>query len=85
MKWLFVWCIKEQRTQKYFNRKAFNFVRPFKLNEASKHLAIGLGVREVLLVKIKVLFNNYSLWNQVCFVKTFESAPSATPNNPQTA
>lgn len=35
----------------------FNFVRPFKLNEASKQLAIGLGVREVLLVKIKVLFN----------------------------
>ena len=35
----------------------FNFVRPFKLNEASKQLAIGLGVREVLLVKIKVKFN----------------------------
>lgn len=35
----------------------FNFVRPFKLNEASKQLTIGLGVREVLLVKIKVLFN----------------------------
>ena len=54
-------CIVHQRAEdtKIFQQEGlrFNFVRPFKLNEASKQLAIGLGVREVLLVRIKVLFN----------------------------
>lgn len=59
----------------------FNFVRLFKLNEASKHLAIGLGVREVLLVRIKVLFNILFETRSV-LISHLKSAPSATPNNP---